>query len=136
RRERDDEIAMLIGRDVRPHKETTVRRTREGLDALFDGSGIVFDRCGRDFNSERWRDRLRRAREIVVSEPLWIADQRCSGQTRQNLLDHSEKCCPHTKAGRWYARLAAPDWPRHRRRPGRTRTRRQSGSCGSSPATL
>src|SRR5262249_57088537 len=85
RRERDDEIAIVIGRTVWWQEETTVRRTRKGRNTLFDGVSIILDGRRCDFDAERGRDRLRRAHEIVVSEPLWIADLRCSCQRRRNL---------------------------------------------------
>jgi hypothetical protein len=58
-RERSDEIAVLIGRDVRGQEEPTDRRAREGLDTLFDGDGIILDGRRRDFDSERGRNRPR-----------------------------------------------------------------------------
>src|SRR5262249_30374295 len=86
----DNEIAMLIGRDVRGEEETAVRDARKGLDALFDVGGIIFNRRWIDFHSERGSNSLRRAYEIVVSESLWITDERYSRQTRRNLLEHPQ----------------------------------------------
>src|SRR6516162_2905270 len=80
---------MLNGRGVRGYEQTAVRRARERLDTPFNVD-IVFDRRRHEFNSERGRDRLRRAQEIVVGEPLWIGDECCSGQGWRNLLEHSQ----------------------------------------------
>src|SRR5215472_6492134 len=59
RRERDDEVAIVISRNVWWQEEATVRRTRKGRDRLFDGGSIILDRRRCDFDSERGRDRLR-----------------------------------------------------------------------------
>jgi len=87
---------MLDGRVIRRQKEATVGNTSEALELLFDVGSIILDRHRRDFNPECGRNRLRRAREIAVGEPFWIADERCSPERRRYLFEHSQPFSGYT----------------------------------------